>query len=256
MKEEDFLVKIKKELRKYSNIPKDLCDYIINAAKKDTKENLLPAILKEKERKIVLERTDNLFKKASNITKSSPVKILESLDFHSKDVSLGRIDAAFAELRTIIYLSNLNLYNILPLKSKKDEKSADFIANGNSHKYAIEVFCKISKELKEELKPIKVIRKPSTDEYDLFLYYINISKEKKTQLDNTAKKYLCDKKIMVMVLNDPNIWALLVFHEYSEILKKILTELNWGSNYHFAIVTGVTTLGIDIVEDVIYPQII
>ena len=158
-------------------------------------------------------------------------------------------------MRTIIFLSNLNLCNIIPLKAKKGEKSADFIANGNSHKYAIEVFCKISKELKEELKPIEVNLKPLTLESDLLQHYISKAKGKKPQLDNTAKKYSCDKKIMVMVLDDPNIWGLLVYYEYSEILKKISAELDWGNNYHFAIVTGVTTLGIDIVEDVIYPPI-
>ena len=58
-----------------------------------------------------------------------------------------------------------------------------------------------------------------------------------------------------MVLNDLNILGLLTYSEYPEILEKISTELDWGSNYHFAIVTGVTTLGIDIVEDVIYSPI-
>ncbi len=70
-------------------------------------EHLLPAILEEKERKVVLERTDNLFKRAFNITKLSPVDIIKALDFRSKDISLGRIDAFFAELRTIIFLSTV-----------------------------------------------------------------------------------------------------------------------------------------------------
>lgn len=271
MKEKDFLLKINKELKKYSNIPKDLCNYIINAAEKDTQEHLLPVISTEKERRIVLEKIDNLFKKSSNITKLSPVKILKALDFHSKDVSLGRIDAVFAELRTIIFLNNnLNLYDITPLKAKIDEKSADFIAKGNSHKYAIEVFCKILKELKdvieisremskEELEELsrkaKSVIKPDTGKFDLFRYYISKAKEKKQQLDNTAKKYLCDEKIIAMVLDDPNIWGTLVYYEYTEILKKISIELDWGSNYHFAIVTGVTNLEISKVEDFIYPRI-
>ena len=236
MKEEDFLLKINKKLKKYSNIPKDLCDYIINAAKKDTQEHLLPVISTEKERRIVLEKIDNLFKKSSNITKLSPVKILKALDFHSKDVSLGRIDAISAELRTIIFLNNnLNLYDINPLKAKKDEKSADFIATGNSHKYAIEVFCRISKELKEEFKTNEIILKPSTHESDLLQYYISKAKEKKLQLDNTAVKYLCDKKIIVMVLNDLNILGLLTFYEYPEILKKISIELFKNRNILFSL---------------------
>ena len=46
MTQEDFLVKIKKALCKYSNIPKDLYNYILDATMKDAQEHLLPAILK------------------------------------------------------------------------------------------------------------------------------------------------------------------------------------------------------------------
>lgn len=59
MKQTDFLVKVKKELCKYSNIPKNLGDYIAEAIKKDEEEHLLPAIFKENERKVVWERIDN-----------------------------------------------------------------------------------------------------------------------------------------------------------------------------------------------------
>lgn len=59
--EEKFLLKIKKELNKYQNIPKDLYNYIENAFKKDVQEHLLPVIAIEKERKRVLKNIDNLF---------------------------------------------------------------------------------------------------------------------------------------------------------------------------------------------------
>ena len=57
--EKEYLLKIKKELSKYQNIPKDLYNYIENAFKKDAQEHLLPAIIKD--RKLFLEKTDNLF---------------------------------------------------------------------------------------------------------------------------------------------------------------------------------------------------
>jgi len=272
MKQDNFLVKIKKELYGYSNIPKDLGDYIEEVIKKDEEEHLLPVILKGNERKKVWEKIDYQIKKATNITKLSLVELLKALDFHSKDTKFSKFDAMLAELRTILFLSYLNLYDIIPLKgkNKKNEKSADFIAKKNSHKYAIEVFCKISKGVedvieisrkmsKEELEKLsrkaKPVIKPNTGELDLFRYYISKAQLKKQQLDNTANEYLCDKKIIIMVLNDLNFLKLLKYYDYLEILKKISTELGWGSNYHFAIVTGVTTLGVDIVEDVIYPLI-
>jgi len=270
MMQNDILVKIKKELYKYRNIPEDLAGYIIEIIKKDEEKHLLPAILKGNKRKVFWERIDYQIKKASNITKLPIVELLKALDFHSKDTRFSKFEGMWAELRTIFFLSKLNLYDIIPLKAKnkKSEKSADFIAKGNSHKYAIEVFCKISKELediieispkmsKEELEKLsrkfKLAIKPDTGESDLLQYYICKAGKKKQQLDETAKKYLCDKNIFVMVLDDPNIWGLLVYYEYSEILKEISTELDWGSNYHFAIVTGVLTWGID--DDVIYPYL-
>lgn len=47
MKQTDFLVKVKKELCKYSNIPKNLGDYIAEVIKKDEEEHLLPQYSKE-----------------------------------------------------------------------------------------------------------------------------------------------------------------------------------------------------------------
>ena len=254
--EEKLLLKIKKELCKYSNIPKVLYDYIENANKKDAKEHLIPVITNKKERKTVLDAIDNLFKKDFNITKLSPDKLIKTSDFHPKDTDIASLDAVLAELRTIIFLDTLNLYNIIPLQAKKDEKCADFIAAGGSDRYAIEVFCKISQsprrtedELKKELKT-DIILKPLTYEDDLFRYYIDKSRCKKIQLDNTAKKYKCNKGIMVMVLNDPKIFGFLTSaDECTKILSKISTELDWGSNYYFAIITGLVSL------DIIYPSI-
>ena len=256
--EEKFLLKIKKELNKYQNIPKDLYNYIEKAFKKDVQEHLLPVISIEKARKRVLKNIDNLFKKASDITKLSTVDLIKALDFRSKDINLGRIDAAFAELRTINFLYNLNLYDIIPLQAKKDEKSADFIAMGGSEQYAIEVFCKISqspprpgtvKELKKDLETNSKMIEPLTYEDDLFRYFMNISTSKKPQLDNTSKKYKCNKKMMVLVLDDRNISGFLMSDEGLKILSKISTELKWGDNYHFAIVTGLAS------KDTIYPPI-
>lgn len=271
MMQNDFLVKIKKELYEYQNIPKDLSNYIISVIKED-KENplLLPRMKNRTYRKKVWEKIDYQFKKAMNITNLLPVALLKALDFHSKDVSLCKFDAMWAELRTIFFLSDLGLYDICPLEAKNNEKSADFIAKGNSHKYTIEVFCKIEKKIKNitemprnisnrKLKKIsqKIIPsfKPDTNIHKLSDQYIDKAKEKKQQLIETAKNYSCNKNIMVMVLNDLNISPTLDCCEYKEILKRISTDLNWGCKYHFAIVTGLTDLLNDRIDNFIYPPI-
>lgn len=269
----DFLEKFKNKLCDYRNIPKELSNYIVDVIKEDKETEILSPILKDDtQRKKVWEKIDYQIKKGSNITKLSILELLKALDFHPKDIRFCRFDAMFAELRTIFFLTDLNLYDINPLKAKnkKNKKSADFIAKGNSHKYAIEVFCKVSKEeediieisrkmSKEELEKLsrkfKPAIKPSTNRYKLFRHYMRKAEEKKQQLVQTAKKYSCDKNIMAMVLNDLNILPKLVYCEYNEILKDISIKLNWGSDYHFAIITGVLDLLNGSIDNFVYPPI-
>jgi hypothetical protein len=256
MKQEDFLVKIKKVLCRYPYIPKVLYDYIENVIKKDAKEHLIPQIKNKKKRKIVLDAINNLFKKGTNVTNLSPLDLIKKLDFHPTDTSESSFDSVIAELRTINFLSNLNLYDITPLQAKKSGKRADIIATGGSDKYVIEVFCKISQsppqtehKFKKDFKKNEILNQPYTYEDDLFRYYIDRARRKKIQLENTAKKYKCNKKIMVLVLNDQNIFGHLLPDECTKILSKISTELGWGSNYYFSIIIGLVGL------DIIYPPI-
>lgn len=250
---QNILSTIKYELHKFPDIPKDLCDYIINAAKKNAKEKLLPVISDKKSRAMVLSKLDNQFKKASYITNLPPSTLLKALDFHSKDTSLGRIDAIFAELRAILFLNNMNFKNIIPLKANKNKQCTDFLAHKNSDLFAIEVYCRCSKELKNSQN--EGVIDPNNADDELFQQYVSIAQEKKSQFENTEKNYLCNKKLMVMVLNDPNIWGLLVYHEYYEILKRIVVELNWGNKYYFAIVTGVADLMNNQIDDIVYPSL-
>lgn len=161
----------------------------------------------------------------------------------------------------------MNFINIIPLEANKNKNCSDFIANKERHKYAIEVFCNISKELKKEFKTNEITIKPLTYMDDLIQDYVSRAKDKKKQLDNTAKENQCDKKILVMVLNDKNIWGFLTFNEHYydedddkdyEILEKISSELKWGSGYHFAILTGLVfnaREGVERSGDIIYPPI-
>lgn len=248
--EKEYLSKIKKELSKYQNIPKDLYNYIASVDKKQ--EHLLPAIIKDL--KLFLEKTDNLFKKASNITKLSPLELLKKTDFCSQNVKKGIIDGVFAELRTIIFLDSLGLYCITPLKKSNFKKRADFTAKGNYHKYAIEVVCKIFKELDDN---VCIEWKGKGDK--LSSYYLGRMREndlrKKRQLDETANEFSCDKKIIVLVLNDLDLKCILSIEDCFYILRDCISnKLNWGNDYHFAI-AGINEFEVKTLYP-IYPPII
>lgn len=267
MKNKDFLLEIKEELKKYSYIPGEIYNAIVGAVVRGKPKILVLLLAIKRKRIIFFKDTNNLFKKASNITGLSPADIFKRTDFHSNDIACGRIETAFAEARTIIFLDKMNFTNIIPLEAKKNEKCSDFIANKDCHKYAIEVSCNISKELKKEFKTDEITIKPLTYINDLIQDCVSKAGEKKKQLDDTAKKNQCDKKIFVMVLNDKNILGFLTFDEHYydedydeayEILEKISNELKWGSDYHFAILTGLTFNargGIEHDGDKIYPPI-
>jgi hypothetical protein len=201
----DFLLEIKEELKKYSYIPGEMYNAIVGVVVREKPKKLVPLLATGGKREIFFKNTNNLFKKASKITGLSPADIFKRTDFHSNDIARGRIETAFAELRTIIFLDKMSFTNIIPLEAKKNKKCSDFIANKDCHKYAIEVSCNISKELKKEFKTNEITLKPLTYIDDLIQDYVSRAEEKKKQLDDTAKENQCDKKIFVMVLNDKNI---------------------------------------------------
>lgn len=262
----DFLLEIKEELKKYSYIPGEMYNAIVGVVVREKPKKLVPLLATGGKREIFFKNTNNLFKKASKITGLSPADIFKRTDFHSNDIARGRVETAFAELRTIIFLDKMSFTNIIPLEAKKNKKCSDFIANKDCHKYAIEVSCNISKELKKEFKTNEITLKPLTYIDDLIQDYVSRAEEKKKQLDDTAKENQCDKKIFVMVLNDKNILDFLTFDEYYydedydedyEILEKISSELKWGDGYYFAILTGLISIVGDNVHDgdTIYPPI-
>ena len=269
MKEDSLdMSKITKELCNYKNIPKDLSEYIINVIEETSNTKYFSPILNDDTlRKKAWETIDFQIKEGSKITKLPILALLKGLDFHSNNLGFSKFEGMFAELRTIFFLRDIGLDAIEPLESenKEKDKSADFIAKdligkGNYHKYAIEVFCKKSKELKDNNEinsnrklSLKPVIKPDTARSDLIKLYKRGAYKKKPQLIQTAKKYSCDKNILVMVLNISKIYESLKHDDYIEILEDITVQLNWGSNYQFAIVTGMIDLFDNILDNYIYP---
>jgi len=252
---------LKDELKKYPYIPKEMYDDIFHALKRGEPKYLVPLVSDKTRRTKFFKSTNNLFKKASEITELSPIDLFIRTDFHSNDISRSRIESAFAELRTIIFLYNMHFSDITPLKAKRNRKCSDFTAIKECHKYAIEVFCKISKELKKEFNTNEITLEPLTYFDDLLQSYVSKAQDKKEQIDDAAKEMQCDKKILVMVVNDKNILGFLTFDEHHDgdykILEKISSELKWGYSYHFAIVTGLVSIigGNKYDGDIIFPPI-
>jgi len=245
MENEIDLKELEYDFDNFPNIPKELWEYIVNVKDRNIKEELLPVLMGSSERKVVLEKIDRLFKVVSEILQLSPSEITKALDFHPNDIGEGRIDAFFAELRTISWLHLQKFQNIKSLRAASKKRS-DIYAEFNSSKYIVEVFCMIQGNYEWP--------NPPNRSYDLIQYYITRAEEKKKQIDETAKDFGCDKKILALVLDYKREVAL---HGRSDFLKKlqcISNRLNWGESYHFALITGMVTSG-EGLDDVVYPDI-
>lgn len=235
---------LKDEFDNFSNIPKQLCKYIVNIVNRKVTERFLQVLMGPSAKK-TLETIDQRFEKASKILQLSPSEIAKALDFHPNDIGEGRIDAFFAELRIIFWLYYQKFQNITPLQAKS-KRRADFYAEFNSFKYVVEVFCIIKKNYKWPNHKKK--------KHNLIQYYIDRAKEKKDQIDGAAKDFRCDKKIIALVLNSETAGALYYRSKFLQMLQDISNKLNWGKNYHFALITGMETLG-EGLDDIVYPDI-
>jgi len=235
---------LKKEFGKFKNIPNELFDYLINALNKNISDRYTDRILSEK-RIYTLAAIDDMFVKAAKACQLSPKEIITGLDFNSKDCGSGRIEAFFAELRTINGLTQFGFTDINPLRAY-NKKRSDITAKYNSNKYAVEVFH----------SPSQYTRWPDhkIPKNDFNKYYLNKASEKKAQLDTTAKELHCSKRLLVCVVDSKNIKELNTKNAFRDILKRIYHDLNWGPNYYYGIITGMVDLSGQ-ADDVIYPSI-
>ena len=238
------LNKLKSEFDKFPNLPKGLFDYIAKVVALNKQNDKFLTALIRHGTESVLTALDILIERASNVLNVHSSEIIRISDFDSNDVGTGRIDAFIAELRVINWLNDIKFKNISFLIAKRI-KMADIYAEYDSDKYIIEVFCAISGSYRWPGHKNK--------SKDLISYYISRANEKKNQLDHTALKFNCNKKIIVLVLDSDIAVALNTRSDFLEILKRIYDILGWGDKYYFAIMTGRTSFNGS--DDVIYPEL-
>ena len=219
---------LKKEFGSFENIPSELFDYVINAIEKNISDRYIIAISGEN-RLRTLAAIDDMFVKAVIACKLSPKEIIKGLDFNPKDCGPGRIEAFFAELRTINGLAQFGFTKINQLKAN-NSKQADITAYYNNDEFVVEVFHSAA----------SFYRFPnhSKKRNDFINYFIDKAGEKKKQLDSTAGELRCEKMLLICILDSQPMKALSTTDALYADLKIIHNKLNWGPNYYYGIITG------------------
>ncbi len=184
---------------------------------------------------------DRMFNMASTATGKSSDQLIKLTGFNSIDLDPGRIDSAFAEIRTINYLNNQGFSNLQLIGASKT-KNADLIANFKNNKYAIEVAC----------SPWDINYRFTIEEMACWIVKKLYDDGKIIQLNNTAGKYKCDRKAFIGIINSAAAVALQTHIEFLSASKKAWDQLGKDNSLHIALVTGRMEMSIG-PDDAVYP---
>lgn len=191
----------------------------------------------------VIRGIGNLMCSAGNIVGLSPEELLKQSSFNKNDYNPSKISSLFAEFRAIEYLDIEGFANIQILQEDKT-KRADFCANKNGCKYAIEVTnagyeAKLGHWRHDEIVQLLVNKLMVEGKYK--------------QLENTRDKERCDKMALVLVIDTIDKVALNSSDDYQKMLQDAWELFGKIDQLHLSIITGRVSLGYG-KDDVVFPD--
>ena len=166
----------------------------------------------------VISSVNSIVDKACITTGRDKESLFRETDFDPKDLDPDRLDAAFAEIRVINYLSNEGFQNINLLRAQTGTLTADIVAHFGKNLYAIDVACASAGTLR------------NID--DLVAYMIGIYNVKKTQF------YNCTRSGLVFVINSYPALAFGYQPLFLKAVQKAHLEICTNNSFHIGVVTG------------------
>lgn len=237
----DTVLRVFADKEKFPNIPTDLIEHAKLCFQRENYNRLTHALLSEGAEE-VLTAIDQMFARASEITGLPPRELLKRTDFNYRDTDPIRIDAAFAEIRTVNFLGSQGFVDIEPLQSTKGKKKADIVARRGNEKYAIEV----ANSIYEAKRRIMI---PQLKDWLLSRYY---GDHKNEQLKITALELGCQRRVFIAVINTEHI---VIFRErkyFCEAAKLTWEEAERDPEFHICLVTGKSSP--DGPDDCVFPE--
>lgn len=223
-------------------IPKQLSLYVEKCIAEGHTNRLVEAVLKNRSQ--VFVNINKMFQLASDVTGLSPDDLLTRTDFNNRDMSPARLDSAFAEIRTINYLTEQGFENIRLLKAGKHKK-ADILATLRGVEFAIEVVNSI----------FSANKRVEPSELRDWLVGRVLSDGKTDQLEITSEQSSVIRTILVGVVDTLYSIALNTHSDYCEAAKLTWEGLKRKNGFHIAFVTGRGAAGYGS-DDCIFPDLI
>jgi len=238
------LQQLRVDFGQFRHLPQELVVYAENVIRQGNEKDHFVECLLAEDRLDFLKDLNGRFQRACNIANTSPRDLARTMGFNPADTMKGRLESLLAQVRAIFGLAYFGATSVTPLPSQ-GRTEADFVASFGHVKCAVEVFHRASWS---HLYTGHVQKR-----YNPVDYFTNRASDKKRQLDSTASAHDCQKMLLLGVVDSNLLVALRTKTHLNLVLEQIAAALDWGPDYHFAIVTGKTSY--EGVDDCIYPQL-
>ena len=210
---------------RYPHIPSDLILHIRELQQKKVKSRLLDALSEDPQS--TSEAIDRMFMKASQITGQTHDAVLAGTDFFWQDAHPVRVDAAFAEVRTINILNSQGFSDIKQITGTS-LPSADLIASRKGQRYALEVADSV----------YYASGRFSPDQMSDWIFERYHSQGKGVQLKNTASEFSCQRCVFVGIMDSASTVALQEAPEFKLSAETAWNRLGRDPTLDIAIYTG------------------
>lgn len=185
---------------------------------------------------------ESLLKSASDATGQNTENILECCDFKKDgELSIEKLEAILAEIRSINFLKNNCFINIKLLKAHKNKKRPDLYAEIATKRFDIEVTCLTNAHSRKKQGSVYTFR----DHKFLDEFTGRITK-KIAQLETGSNKF----KMIIFVLNHYPEKALCNKQEYEKFIEQAYKKSQLSNNWYLGLVTGSND------DDFVFPNLI
>lgn len=224
----------------YPCIPKTLIDYTRNCLAAGVTSRYIDILVSDTE--LTVGAINRMFEEASRITGLSPDELLRATDFHPNDLDPHRVEAAFAEVRTISFLDSEGFTDIQPLPAS-GAREADFLARNNRRLFAIEVADSV----------FDAANRNSPDELVQWAFERAMGDNKIQQIEQTMNSRGCSRGAFIFAVDTqgPTVW--LTRLDFESVVMDVWRELGPRCDIHVGAFTGRVTLR-NIPDDVMFPE--
>ena len=210
---------------RYPHIPRNLIQHARELHRQNVQSRFLDALFEDPQ--ATTGAIDRMFEEASQITGRTPDEVLAGTDFSWQETHPVRVDAAFAEVRTINILNKQGFSDIKQITGTS-VPSADLIASRQGQRYALEVADSV----------YYASGRFSPNQMSDWIFERYQAQGKGIQLKNTATQLGCQRRVFVGVMDTTSTVALQQAPEFELAAETVWNRLGQDPTLHVAIFTG------------------